>query len=284
VSSLSVDGIEAQVTTPTSIAMNETLNLLLRERNPDHLPVVVWLTDGVPNIDSAGRGPEPYDLNEIQAISLYDANGDFLSWGQVQWTGDFNPQLGTFDGEPLANTMFEIEELKNALLDSMTYGLALQGDGYALGTFNEDLLEYAAYYSGGLSRSAATGDDVTAAIREIAGDLDCGGLYTADVGGRVWHDADGDGTQGAGEPGVEGVGLLLVDDTGLAVAVAVTDVNGDYLLPRQLPGDYTLVVDPATLPAGVTPTTDPDGVATPDEAALTLTAGAHQLGLGFGYQ
>jgi len=284
VSSLSVDGIEAQVTTPTSIAMNETLNLLLRERNPDHLPVVVWLTDGVPNIDSAGLGPEPYDLNEIQAISLYDANGDFLSWGQVQWTGDFNPELGTFDGEPLANTMFEIEELKNALLDSMTYGLALQGDGYALGTFNEDLLEYAAYYSGGLSRSAATGDDVTAAIREIAGDLDCGGLYTADVGGRVWHDADGDGTQGAGEPGLEGVGLLLVDDTGLAVAVAVTDGGGDYLLPRQLPGDYTLVVDPATLPAGVTPTTDPDGVATPGEAALTLTAGAHQLGLGFGYQ
>gem|GEM_PF-2088673 len=93
---------------------------------------------------------------------------------------------------------------------------------------------------------------------------------TAGVGDRVWLDADGDGIQDPGEAGIGGVTVkLLTDDNadgvygGIGDNVATTtdtDSAGNYFFDGLDAGAYVVMVDGATLPAGLTQTGDPDGV------------------------
>ena len=70
------------------------------------------------------------------------------------------------------------------------------------------------------------------------------------VGDRVWEDRDGDGLQDAGEPGVPGVRVVLLDGDGDPVAEDTTDGDGHYLFDSLPPGDYQVRFDLATLPTG----------------------------------
>jgi hypothetical protein len=105
------------------------------------------------------------------------------------------------------------------------------------------------------------------------------------IGDFVWNDLDNDGAQDAGEPGLAGVGVTLtfggVDPP--APLTTVTGAGGQYLFSSLPAGDYTVSVDPATLPAGMLPTWDYDGTATPHAASLALAAGATNLDVDFGY-
>ena len=51
---------------------------------------------------------------------------------------------------------------------------------------------------------------------------------TREIGDRVWLDLDGDGVQGPAEPGIPGVDLALLDDTGRRVASTTTSAAGTY--------------------------------------------------------
>ena len=65
-------------------------------------------------------------------------------------------------------------------------------------------------------------------------------VLSASVGDRVWLDADGDGLQDIGEPGIANVEVTLKDQCGTPVAITDTDVNGRYLLHgRRRPGPAT---------------------------------------------
>ncbi len=66
---------------------------------------------------------------------------------------------------------------------------------------------------------------------------------TATVGDRVWLDANGNGLQDAGEPGVEGITVRLVRADGTPVASTTTDAEGKYTFTDVEPGDYYLTVD-----------------------------------------
>ncbi len=103
------------------------------------------------------------------------------------------------------------------------------------------------------------------------------------VGDRVWDDQDGDGVQDVGEPGLVGVTVVLRNDAGDEVATTTTGANGVYLFDGIYPGDYTVEVDPGSLPAGRTPTADPDGVGSPHSAAFSLAAGQDRTDVDFGY-
>ena len=62
------------------------------------------------------------------------------------------------------------------------------------------------------------------------------------LGGRVWDDRDGDGLQGANEPGLGGFVVLLLDDaTGAAVDQRVTLGDGSYSF-GGLDGTYRIFV------------------------------------------
>jgi len=98
----------------------------------------------------------------------------------------------------------------------------------------------------------------TTGITLIAGETDLtvdAGLFRprAVIGNFVWSDQNNNGVQDAGEPGIGGVVITLLDGGGNPVSVAITDANGFYLFPNVAPGNYSLSF--TNLPAGVTFTT-----------------------------
>jgi uncharacterized repeat protein (TIGR01451 family) len=100
---------------------------------------------------------------------------------------------------------------------------------------------------------------ITAAPTGAAGSFiptyDFGFWKPAAIGDRVWEDANHNGIQDAGEPGVGGVGVTLHDSTGASIARAVTDANGLYLFDRLPPGTYDVCFDVGTIPPGFSLTT-----------------------------
>lgn len=60
------------------------------------------------------------------------------------------------------------------------------------------------------------------------------------LGNRVWLDADRDGTQDAGEPGVGGVCVDLYDANGTLLETTSTDSNGYFAFNVQAGGEYLL--------------------------------------------
>ncbi len=278
------DDLDPGATTPTALALQRTLQLLLDESLPGYRPVIAKVTDGVPNIDIEGRGPDEYDLEDVQEIRLRNLMGEFLSWSAVAWMGDFNPNIGTFVGETLANSMFQIETLKMAFPDLLLYGFALQGNGVDLGTFNEDLLDYGAYFTGGLSYSADGTDSLRLAVEELNEELICSGVGTGVLGDRVWHDQNRDGVQDSNEPGLNGVRVDLLDEDGLLLGFTTTVGDGEYQFGELVAGTYTVRVASATLPTGLDlPTFDLDGLSTLDRATVSLAEGETRLDVDFGY-
>ncbi|HSF83258.1 MAG TPA: SdrD B-like domain-containing protein [Anaerolineales bacterium] len=62
----------------------------------------------------------------------------------------------------------------------------------------------------------------------------------AAIGDFVWHETNRDGVQDAGERGVGGVTVHLLDCTGNILAETFTDANGFYLFSDLMPGDYNI--------------------------------------------
>jgi hypothetical protein len=107
---------------------------------------------------------------------------------------------------------------------------------------------------------------VTLAPGENNPTLDAGLFFTAALGDRVWHDLNKNGIQDAGEPGVPGVTVTLINSTsGATVATTTTDGSGNYNFTGLAPG-VPYVVQFSTLPAGYQFTTKGPGASTSDPA------------------
>jgi hypothetical protein len=138
------------------------------------------------------------------------------------------------------------------------------------------------------------GNDSTTAVTLGAGEaadaIDFGYTGTASIGDQVWLDADGDGAEDLGEPDIADVTVTLVwagVDTVLGtaddVALTTQTVAGNSYVFTNLPaGDFTVTVDTATLPGGLTATFDLDG-GLDDTAAVTLVADEARTDVDFGY-
>ncbi len=111
---------------------------------------------------------------------------------------------------------------------------------------------------------------------------DCGTLGS--VGNRVWLDTNGNGVQDSGETGINGVTVQLINSNGNAIASAITSGDGNYTFDGLPAGTYTVSIVTGTLPTGVGPTYDLDGVATANKATFTLAAGADRTDVDFGYR
>ena len=109
---------------------------------------------------------------------------------------------------------------------------------------------------------------------------------TGSIGDTIYFDADGNSAQTIGEPGISGVTVTLngdIDGDGTSENVTTTtDVNGNYLFDNLPAGTYTITVNPATLPSGMTPTEDPDG-GTANSATVALGEGEDNVDQDFGY-
>src|SRR5206468_1597066 len=117
-------------------------------------------------------------------------------------------------------------------------------------------------------------------------DIDLGDCppAAASVGDRVWSDTNANGIQDAGEAGINGVTVRLLDVYGSEVATTTTSGDGNYTFGNLNAGTYKVQVLAASLPAGVAPTYDLDGIGTPNVATLTLAAGSNRTDVDFGYR
>jgi len=110
-------------------------------------------------------------------------------------------------------------------------------------------------------------------------------VCTTTIGDFVWLDADADGIQDAGEPGLANVTVRLRDGALAEVATAVTDANGFYALDAECDGVYTVEVE---TPAGYAPTAagvglpDTDSSASPASVA-TASDGTPHTSIDFGF-
>ncbi|MFW2383844.1 MAG: SdrD B-like domain-containing protein, partial [Acidimicrobiales bacterium] len=103
----------------------------------------------------------------------------------------------------------------------------------------DDLIDSDIDASGVVSVSITTGEDDDS--------IDAGFVTPASIGDFVWDDLDGDGIQAAGEPGVGGVTVELLDGSGTVVGTTLTAADGSYGFSGLTPGQYRIRVTP---PAG----------------------------------
>jgi hypothetical protein len=142
-------------------------------------------------------------------------------------------------------------------------------------------------------------------IKRTAAGGEGDGVQSVSVGDLVWLDTNRDGLQGADEPGIPGVTLVLTgpdggpvtDVDGAAVPPVVTDADGHYLftgLPVLPAGEhYTVTIDTeasAQALAGLSPTTAgagddraADSSTGSAESTDLTTNGAQDLTLDFGF-
>jgi len=108
-------------------------------------------------------------------------------------------------------------------------------------------------------------------VRESGGP--CTPLRSYVLGDTVFVDANGNGVQDSGEPGIPGIGLQLFDERGYPLATAVTDAAGHYSFEAD---SYSYTVRVTNPPAGYLATT-------PAQCQATIGT-ANVLTCDFGYR
>ena len=153
-------------------------------------------------------------------------------------------QLKNAAGSVIGSTVTDATGYYNFSVDAGTYSVAVVAPPGYLSTVKDaagnDALDSDINAAG---QSAL----VTVAAGQNYKDLDAGLYKTASIGDRVWLDANGNGTQDAGEAGMGGVKVNLYNAAGAVVASATTDASGNYLFSNLVPGNYYLGFVP---PAG----------------------------------
>ena len=138
---------------------------------------------------------------------------------------------------------------------------------------------------------AATKDrtDVTLSLNQERTDVDFGFRGSATVGDTVFNDANGNdkADPGEGMPGVKVTVTLAGPDGTVGTSddidrVTTTNANGIWIMRGLPPGTVRVRVAPASIPAGLINTYDPDG-GNDGRSQLVLAAGTHDLTQDFGY-
>ena len=143
---------------------------------------------------------------------------------------------------------------------------------------------------GGVAHQAAftvAGAAVTVPGGLNEGDFDFGYTVPNSFFGTVWQDYDNDGgTAEAGEGGIAGVTVQLLNSVGTVVATTTTNADGTYRIDNIVDGSYQVRILPGTLPVGATwaQTADPDATFDNQNSGLIAVAGGQFSGShDFGY-
>ncbi len=127
-------------------------------------------------------------------------------------------------------------------------------------------LSYTAPASGSVTVQAVistTTTDPNLTNNSAAGSTTITALPTGGISGVVFSDINGNGVQDAGEPGLPGVTINLLDNTNAVIATTASAADGTYVFAGIVTGNYTVV---ETDPAGFVSTT-------PNTVAVNVTAG-----------
>ncbi len=208
-------------------------------------------------------------LGSIGDTIFFDANGD----------GIYNPVDGD---EPLDDVVVILTDADGNQISTLT-----DEDGYylfpdlPLGTYTVDV--YANSLPGYVSdtpsadpESDGNNTSTTTLTADTPNDPTQDFGYppvTGSIGDTIFHDADHDGVYDpdAGDFPLPNVEVILTDSNGMTTSV-MTDENGNYLFEDLPMGNYTVSVNPDSLPDGkdVLPTADPDNDGN-NTSSVTLT-------------
>ncbi len=159
-----------------------------------------------------------------------------------------------------------------------SYGFTNLAPGQYIVTFNNVPASYSVTTTSSAgSTTANDSNGLTATSRVLASGesdltLDLGITPTFALGNRVWLDSNNNGAVDAGEVGLDGLTVRLLDVAGGTVATTTTAAGGYYLFSGLAEGKYQVEIDP---PANYVTSTGINGSATgPVEAGsadFTLT-------------
>jgi CshA-type fibril repeat protein len=222
----------------------------------------VTLTDANPvnlNTDFGYAGP-----GSIAGTVFLDGNGNLVPNTGEEIAGVTVTLTGDFDGDGIPETVSTVTDANgNYLFDNLPVN-----DGAGGGILYTIQIDTTTLPPGSVPSVDPDGllDNQTSILLTQANPdpapVNFGYRGNGSIGDTVFFDANGNGVQDPGEPGLPGVPVQLLvdfDQDGVVdyVLNTVTNANGNYLFDHLTSGDYTVVV---TQPAGTVQTFDPDGV------------------------
>ena len=216
------------------------------------------------------------------------AGDDFVVTGSVDLDGDF---IADVTGTLLTGEILEFGWFDSGAVLTDTFDFRFQVTGGALsapGTIPLSGAPFPAYFDPAVSdigmridsEGSTFGGDFNVNFgggnKATFGPIDkLPQADPAELGNYVWVDTNYDGIQNDGDTGVNGVTVRLYqdldgdgvaepggDDNGEVATTVTADFNGSpgfYLFPNLDPGDYFVVFDPTTIPAGFEFTTQNAG-------------------------
>ena len=219
---------------------------------------------------------------------FYDANGDGVQQSTEKGVSGVTVRLLDKDGNGVATTATD---------GNGVYGFS----GLVPGVYSVkfDLPAGAAFTSQGQggdvnldSDAGANGNTATFTLYsgDDRKDVDAGLVGLQSLGDRVWLDANGNGIQDNGEPGLVGIGVTLLDTAGNVLGTQSTLADGKYLFTGLLPGNYVVQFDPIggytrTLQgAGADRALDSDANVDGKTATVVLKAGDNRTDIDAGYK
>ncbi len=204
------------------------------EGNDSMSDIVLTMTE--PSNDMQDFGYNLTILGSIGDMVYHDENGNGMQDNGEPGLGDVMVTITGPDNVPQSMTtgpdgMYEFTDLPMG-----DYTVAIDTD-----SLPDDKM------AGTNSGDPDGGNDDMAMVTLTAempeNDMQDFGYVSGSIGDTVWHDANGNGVQDAGEPGIPDVVVELSNgDT------ATTDADGMYMFDGLPMGDYTVTIDETTLP------------------------------------
>ncbi|MDF1544668.1 MAG: SdrD B-like domain-containing protein [bacterium] len=226
--------------------------------------------------------------NEV--VNLHRVTSDWeeatVTWNSFAGAYDASIE-GSFNCDNFGWKSVDITALAQSWLDgtNMNYGLLMDQPEVFFRTATYSSREAVSnrpyvevvYSMGGVSTTESVEDIGDAYIRQLYGDFNYGALdwlgtgwgaeeylekqcllkfnferspMKASIGDFVWEDLNEDGVQDAGEPGIPGVTVYLLDCQDNILGSTITDANGLYSFLYLDPGDYKIAF---VAPAGMLP-------------------------------
>ena len=238
---------------------------------------IFWNTGGPSTSDSVALTVEPGSTveasfgytpppppAEVSVYAYFDADGDPATPG---------------DSGPFEGIRMELRDSSGTVVDSWVqtasgnhYFTDLEAGDYTV-TVDPSTIPYG-YVPFTDTDGTETTNSVSLSLTPgETGYVDFGYAGPVEISVYAYFDADGDpGTTGDSGP-FEGIRLELRDSSGTVVDSWVQDGSGNHYFTGLLFGDYTVTVDPSTIPYGYVPFTDTDGSETENSVALFVTPG-----------
>jgi hypothetical protein len=163
-----LNALSANGSTPTYHALDFSEAEMVADNSNGRIATFILLTDGVPTISS-----ERFSFNDsdVQNVSIRDAQGEFRSPADVRVDGGSGGAPGYFNGEPLADIMEEINNIKSNHPDYIFHAIGIQGQG--INTFNSDILEYVAAAGGGIFADSSDLTTLSQSLEQVVQDTAC---------------------------------------------------------------------------------------------------------------